>query len=91
MRTTIYAALFVGGVLVTPLAASAQEGPRPSSQGNVPGMMQDNPPAYGSSVTPFDGSRPSSLGNWPEMSGGNTAGESSANPIFQGPRPGPRH
>lgn len=91
MRKTIYAALLGAAVISAPLAAFAQEGPRPSSLSNWPGISQNTPPAYVPSASPSEGPRPSSLSNWPGVSGGYAAGGSYTDPSFAGPRPSPNH
>jgi hypothetical protein len=92
MKQQIYAALIVAVVAGAPFAAFAEQGPRPSSYNDWPGMMQDTPPATMPAVNAFDGPRPSSQNNWPGMSQDPAAASvSSADPVWDGPRPSPNH
>lgn len=87
----IYAAFLGISLASAPLTAFAQQGPRPSSYDNWPGMTNTTAPASETAVTAFDGTRPS-LDNWRGMTGTvDSVGVSSADPSFAGPRPSPNH
>lgn len=72
-------------------AATAFDGPRPSSLGNWPGMAGSTLPPTAEANPSFEGPRPSSLGNWPAMSGDNVPTQVPAASPFDGPRPSPNH
>lgn len=91
MKAPIYA-LLVATMLSAPFAAFAEEGPRPSSYHDWPGMTNATPPAVEPVATPFDGTRPSSLDNWHGMTGTTLPpNASSVDPSFEGVRPSPNH
>ena len=89
---TIYAALLGIALAGAPLAAFAQEGPRPSSLNNWPGMVDQTSLAYGA-ATPAYGApsySPTAPGTWSNFPA-SAAPLSSANPVFDGPRPSPNY
>ncbi len=90
MKNRMYAVMAMAVVAGVSFAASAQEGPRPSSYDNWPGMAHYVTPA----ATPYAGpiEPPASAGNWPGMTPYNAPAVSySANPSFYGPRPSSAH
>ena len=83
MPKAIYAALLGVALAGAPLAAFAQEGPRPSPVHNGPAMtqVQDTNAANGGYGTP-DVNPADPVFQTPL---------SAADPVFQGPRPSPNH
>jgi hypothetical protein len=86
MHKTVYAALLGVALAGAPLAAFAQEGPRPSSMNNWPGMVQAAPAPAANATNGGYGS--------PDVNPAASvfqAPVTNADPVFAGPRPSQNH
>ena len=84
----LYAALLGIALAGAPLGAFAQEGPRPSSYNNWPGMLQPNAPAAVTAAAPGPYGAPNVDPADPIF---RQRAINSADPSFDGPRPSPNH